>query len=267
MPGPITSKKTSTPAAKSPTRSAPTRTTSGRHAPSKPHTGNLDKTAAPKKEEKPRSGFGGFLNNLTGSFGAGLNRIAEHASEGTEKLKEASKPIYEGKPQPKNDTPEAQREAAKAAERSGPNGEPSYLERQRAAATMDRLAGKDGVWDKTDLPRNMAQLQGANLFERAAMPIARNKVLDQFGIPDSERSRILEKSRSIQVDKSERVSLSNLRGMGGVSEDLQARMKEHGIDPPPPGTPVDAGQYRGLLEGRSPLATQVERMLGAASRP
>lgn len=127
---------------------------------------------------------------------------------------------------------------------------------------MDRLAGQDGVWDKNDLPRNMAQLQGAGLFERAAMPIARNKVLDQFGIPESERSRILEKSRSIQVDKSERVNLSSLRGMGGVSDDLQVRMKDHGIDPPPPGTPVDAGQYRGLLEGRSPLATQVERMLG-----
>ena len=83
----------------------------------------------------------------------------------------------------------------------------------KAAGTMDRLAGSDGVWDKDDLPRNYAQLYSSKSkrFDGIKKPIAFGQLMDAHGVPKSERAGIRQSGRQLLANNPDAAELRELK--------------------------------------------------------
>lgn len=82
---------------------------------------------------------------------------------------------------------------------------------QKAASTMDRLAGADGKWDANDLANNIAQID----FPRGLKGVvAKGMVVDKFmdghAVPDSQRQEILSNANKIRQDNPDIAKLRKL---------------------------------------------------------
>lgn len=220
-------------------------------------TGTTDKVEKPTKEEPPRSGFSSFMSGL----GSTLGKV-KGATSGLE-FSDAEK--------------EQGLKASDTMDRlAGPDGK------------WDK---NDLANNFAQLPK------GKGLVGRVKTNVARSRLFEQHQVPKSEQDAIVAQSEQIRKDNPDigkmrklegydqskfndkqqakyddyhgkiapgleekglmPISISQLQDMGGASEGLQDKLSARGLSSPEPGAAVDAKQYRGLFEGKSPLRTQL----------
>lgn len=84
----------------------------------------------------------------------------------------------------------------------------------KAAGTVERLAGKDGTWDKNDLANNFAQMQtSSGIRGRIERSVAQNKLFDTHKVPEADRAGIVNQSREIQKENPNIARLAKLEKM------------------------------------------------------
>lgn len=223
-----------------------------------------DKASTSSQEKEERGGFGGFLDSFQGAFdsaGAGLGKL--HAS---------TKPLEFSSDEKANGL-----EAADTMDKlAGPDGK---WDRNDLANNFAQLPKTRGF----DLKQSVAR--GALFKQHNVPPEERGAILDQSrqikeanpeidqlrnfqkkyggkyeGMSDENKAKydqtVAKYSKSLAEKGLSPLEVSDLQQMGRASKVLQGKLSEAGLPQPAPGTPVDAGQYRGLFEGKSPLRTQ-----------
>lgn len=264
MAGKIPPKQTKKPATKKPVKKTPPKPKAQKPATPKAKP-QEDKPAKATTEPKERSGFGGFLDSVQGAFssaGAGLGQL--HSS---------TKPL--------EFSPEEKKEGLKAADTmdklAGTDGKWDRNDLANNLAQLPeskRFNIKESVirsklFEQHGVPRE----EQAGILEQSREIRKENPEIDQLrGVQRKYGSRVDDmkpeqrEKYEAYVDKHTAalkekgllpIEYNDIQEMGGASTVLQEKLAEAGLPKPKPGAPVDAGQYRGLFEGKSPLATQV----------
>lgn len=124
-----------------------------------------------------------------------------------------------------------------------------------------RLMESHGLDRNDNELRNKIMQQGRDLAE--ANPdiakLAKLEGMDTSKFTDEQRQKYDSLVDPLRESLGEQgllpVTLDQMQDFGDSADVLKEKLQERGIDPPPPGTPVDAGQFRGLFEGKPPIQT------------